>query len=90
MFNNIGGKIKVVAKVSCYVGMAFSILGCLGNILTAVDNLYFSSAIYWLLGLIFLPVLSWVGSLLIYGFGQLIENSDTLIDLMTYDEDGEE
>lgn len=90
MFNNVGGKIKVMAQIIGYVGIAFSILGCLGNILTAVDNLYFSSAIYWLLGLVFLPVLSWVGSLFLYGFGQLVENSDTLIDLLTDDEDSED
>ena len=40
MFNNIGGKIKVVAQILCYGGIALSILGCFGNIITAINNYY--------------------------------------------------
>lgn len=90
MFNNIGGKIKVVAQILCYGGIALSILGCFGNIITAINNYYPTTALLWLVGLIFLPVVSWASSLVLYGFGQLVENSDTLIDLMTYDEDDDE
>ena len=90
MFDNVGGKIKVVAKVSCYVGIVLSLFGCLGNIVTAIENYNPTSAIFWLIGFVLFPILSWLSSLLLYGIGQLVENSDTLVDLMTYDEDDDE
>lgn len=84
MFEDIGGKIKVVARVSCYIGIVSSFFGCLANIVTAIENYNTPAAIFWLVGLVLFPVLSWIGSFFLYGFGQLVENSDTLLDLTTY------
>lgn len=69
MFTNIGTKIKTTAKVFAWVGIILSVLagvaltisaGFIGGILVAIVG----------------SLLSWVGSLALYGFGELVENSD--------------
>ena len=69
MFDNIGGKIKTLAKVVCWIGIVASvILGLLSrNAITALLFIGIGS-----LG-------SWIGSFMTYGFGQLIENTDILV-----------
>ena len=69
MFDNIGGKIKTLAKVVCWIGIVASvILGLLSrNVITALLFIGIGS-----LG-------SWIGSFMTYGFGQLIENTDILV-----------
>lgn len=79
MFSNIGGKIKTLAEILCWSGIVLSIgLGFLIVWLTVpeVDEMML---LWWLFGLPTLGSLfSWVGSLVLYGFGQLVENSDIL------------
>ena len=66
MFDNIGGKIKNLAVISTWIGIIFSIILAIA---TWVCEFGF------LLGLIVLVVgflCSWIGSFLLYGFGELI------------------
>ena len=69
MFDNIGGKIKTLAKVVCWIGIVASvILGLLSmNVITALLIMGIGS------------LSSWIGSFMTYGFGQLIENTDILV-----------
>ena len=90
MFNNVGGKIKVWAQIICYVGIALSILGCLGNLVEAINFYDSETAVLWVLRLVLYPIGVWISSAFLYGIGQLVENSDTLIDLLTDDEDSED
>ena len=73
MFNyhNIGKKIKTLAMVGFIVE---TILLALYGVLIVAENRDF--ILIGLLVILFGPVLAWVGSWLVYGFGQLIENSD--------------
>ena len=72
MYENIGRKIKIVAKVLCWIGIiAFIIKG-----LNVVDDDIFLGFFYLLVG----PLASWIGSFITYGFGQLVENSDILVE----------
>ena len=79
MFKNIGGKIKGLATVICWIGIIISIIvgivffieaGNAGRsrrttaIITGVGTIVGGSLV------------SWIGSFLLYGFGQLVENSD--------------
>ena len=64
MFSNIGGKIKVTAKVFCWIGIIVSVVGGLGMIVAGGVGTA-------LLG----SLLSWVGSFVMVGFGELIENT---------------
>lgn len=70
MFDNIGGKIKSLAQITCWIGIVCSVIW---GIVVWVEELGF-----WLgLGIIVLGSLgSWISAFTLYGFGQLIENSD--------------
>ena len=78
MFNNIGTRLKTVAKIFCWIGIALS--GISGIILiTSGLQAYKGGGINILIGLLVIilgSLFSWIGSLGLYGFGELIENSD--------------
>ncbi len=76
MYDNIGGKIKKLATFLSLIGIIISIL--IGLILTVViDNILFLLLIGGL-GSLF----AWIASFCLYGFGQLIENSDKTVRLL--------
>lgn len=87
MFNNIGRKIMGLAKLFCWLGIIASIIGGILIIATGLlsANSYYTSkySIYTILcGLaviIFGSLLAWISSFLLYGFGQLVDNSDKLV-----------
>ncbi len=73
MFNNIGRKIKILAQVICWIGIICSVV--LGVVIMATeDDLPVLGFVLMLIG----PVVSWVSSFVLYGFGQLIENTERL------------
>lgn len=76
MFTNIGAKIKTLAKIVCWIGIALSVI--LGLIVAtrfvAMENLILSFAVFLLYAGIG-SLASWLGSFALYGFGELIENS---------------
>lgn len=74
MFDNIGGKIKVVAKVECWIGIISSFIA--GISLMSEDEELFGLIGFFVI--VIGSLASWLGSFLIYGFGQLVENSDIL------------
>lgn len=73
MYDNIGKRIKTLSKIICYVETFACILG--GIAIAIID-----SDLLWLGALIIIvgSILSNVGSYALYGFGQLIENSDII------------
>ena len=73
MYDNIGGKIKGFAKVSFIVAAIAEVITGIALMATDVDLI-----LYGLLILIVGPIIAWVSSWLLYGFGQLIENSDII------------
>ena len=80
MFDNIGGKIKTVAATIAWLGIIGSII--IGIIIIAEANdSYYPSATETLRGWLVIIVgslSSWVSSFTLYGFGQLIENTDII------------
>lgn len=74
MFENIGNKIKTVAKVVCWIGIIASLI--IGFILLVQDE---DTAFAGILTMVLGSLGSWVGSFITYGFGQLVENSDILV-----------
>lgn len=74
MFDNVGSKIKTVAKVVCWIGIIASVI--VGFIMLVQDE---DTALAGILTMIFGSLGSWVGSFITYGFGQLVENSDILV-----------
>lgn len=71
MFDNIGRKIKGLAKAITVIGIIFSVF--IGLIVL------FDEEGIGLYIIVFGCLSSWIGSMFLYGFGQLIENTDKLV-----------
>ena len=93
MFNNIGRKIKTLAKVLCWLGIIASVISGIAMVLTGVAfnsasvvrgysatvDAELGGAAAVVGGIVMMVVgslVSWIGSFCMYGFGQLVENSD--------------
>ena len=74
MFSNIGGKIKKLAKVICWIGIAFSLIGGIASISQTTDQ----SVLIGIITIVVGSLVSWISSFFTYGFGQLIENTDEI------------
>ncbi len=76
MFDDIGRKIKALASVLCWVGIIVSVI--YGIVLMIQGKLFVATGItVLLLGSLF----SWIGSFTLYGFGEMVENSDIRTEL---------
>ncbi len=74
MFDNIGSKLKTVAQVFAWLGIGASAL--IGLIVMFANG---DTPVPGLLIIGLGCVGSWISSLGMYGFGQLIENTDKLV-----------
>ena len=82
MFKNIGGKIKGLAKVICYVGIAISVIA--GIVMIGFGSFSYNGDTMIGVGFAVMLVgslVSWIGSLFAYGFGELIENTTVIAEL---------
>ena len=77
MFSNIGSKIKVLAVVITCIGIVASII--IGIVLMTTDE---ELIVPGILVMIAGSLLSWLSSFFMYGFGQLVENSDKTVALL--------
>ena len=84
MFDNIGSKIKTLAKVVCWIGIIGSIIAGIAMIATMGSVGVLSGLLTIVLG----TLLSWVGSFVLYGFGEMVENSDIRTELVVKAEMG--
>lgn len=75
MFSNIGGKIKNLAVVITWIGIITSVIFGIMMMATGYGEMVFIGFLVALVG----SLLSWIGSFLLYGFGQLIENTDAIV-----------
>ena len=82
MFDNIGAKIKTLAKVVCWTGIVASVIWGI-SLITAGAATRNGGAIVLsgLLVIVLGALASWVGSFLTYGFGEMVENSDIRTEL---------
>jgi hypothetical protein len=78
MFDHIGSKIKTLATILTVIGIVLSFFCGL----TLLLNEEGSGLVIMILG----SLCSWLGSFLLYGFGQLIENSDKIVELLAGNE----
>ena len=77
MFDNIGKKIKTLTKVVCWIGMISTL--ALGIVLVAVDDDNVAFGIPIMVGG---PLLCWLGSFLMYGFGELVDRTMSIEEMM--------
>jgi len=92
MFNNIGEKIKGLAKTICWIGIIFGIIigfvimSGASAISSGLSDFGVDSEIGaggFLAGLIVMGIIgliSWLGSLVLYGFGELISLNQDIAD----------
>ena len=76
MFNDIGKKIKNWAKFVCWTGIIMSVIYAIIMFVMVGEAPYGTEVFYFGLGIAFLfvgPLLSWIGSFFVYGFGELID-----------------
>ncbi len=78
MYTNIGGKIKMLAKILCV----------LLSIMFIVYGICVFATFYWMRGMGILiviggPLLSWVSSFFMYGFGELIEKTTVIAEAVS-------
>ena len=71
MFDNIGGKIKGLASFLTWIGIIASVIT---GIIFIADDAGGMGFLLIILG----PLASWLSSLLLYGFGELIENTSII------------
>ena len=87
MFDNIGSKIKKLAKILCWLGIIISVISGIA-IMAAGNNYSYNSysssgstvggVVGGILTIVLGSLLSWISSFFAYGFGQLIENTDRI------------
>ncbi len=76
MFDNIGRKIKILAKTICWIGIVCSVIIAMIIFAGADKALDSLKAAYLFFGFAFLilgPLFSWISSFVLYGFGELVE-----------------
>lgn len=83
MNDNIGKRLKKIAKVLTYIEHPLCIIGAIVFFVLGASSFYYD-VVGPILGFVFLlvvPFITWIGNMLIYGFGRLIENSEKLNNL---------
>lgn len=65
MFSNIGGKIRTLAKAICWLGIITAVIA-------GIVQLAAGATLTGLLTMIFGAIGSWLGSFILYGFGELV------------------
>ena len=78
MYENIGEKIKILAKVLFGIGLAVSVFTGFSNISLGVEIEIGSVIILGLLTLVLGPLFAWLSTWLLYGFGELIDTNQKL------------
>ena len=77
MFTNIGKKIKTLSALICWLGIIGNVIVAMIMIALGRDN----SDILIAVGCIWLivgPVLSWISSFFVYGYGELIDKTSAI------------
>ncbi len=78
MFKNIGKKIKILAQIITWIGIVVS---CLLGVIMMFASPY--GVLPGILIIIVGSLSSWISSFILYGFGQLIDNSDKAVELLS-------
>ncbi len=80
MFDHVGKKIKGIATVVTWIGIVISfIIGCILIYEGAQDS---DNGILILIGILVMAIgsfIAWLSTILLYGFGELIDNSEKIL-----------
>ncbi len=87
MFDNIGGKIKGLAKFVTWVGILASVIVGIGMISISTPYGHRPSVPAGILTMVAGSLGAWVSSLVLYGFGELIEQTTKINQALTKPEE---
>ena len=73
MYEKVGEKIKIIAKVICVIGVVVSVIYGI-YMWTLSSELFFAGLLIAVIG----SLASWVSSLFTYGFGVIISNTEAI------------
>ena len=76
MYKNIGQRIKELAQLNAGIGIAVSIVIGVKFIFSGIENA--PEIVLGVLIILLGSFLSWISSFVLYGFGQLVDNSDLI------------
>lgn len=76
MYNNIAGKIKLLAKIGFIVETIAIVIAGIGILLTDDEVINILTGV---LVMVMGPFAAWASSWVLYGFGELIENTAKLV-----------
>ena len=76
MFDNIGGKIQKLALVTCGLGCIVSLISAIA--LWSANSSYNPTILSGMIVLVAGALFSWISSFFIYGFGQLIDDTEAI------------
>ena len=76
MYNNIAGKIKLLAKIGFIVETIAIVIAGIGILLTDDEVINILTGV---LVMAMGPIAAWASSWVLYGFGELIENTAKLV-----------
>jgi len=78
MFNNIGNKIKTYAEIVSWIGIIACIIIGVISIISGIASATIGPIIVGLLVALIGCLTCWISAFVLYGFGQLVENSDII------------
>ncbi len=81
MFDNIGAKIKSLAKVMCFIGIGLGIIAgisIIGSYYSDYDKSILAGLLLGVIYALLIGVVSWIGSFSLYGYGQHIEDTQAI------------
>lgn len=80
LFDNISEKLKNTATVIFWIGTSVSVIIAIVMWIQSQDS-YYTEELYTTLGFVFFfigPIISWITSILFFGFGELIEKATAI------------
>ena len=80
MYKNVGRKIKTLASVLTWIGIVASVIAAIVCFVAASKTTY-GSGMYIAYGIAVLVIgclASWLSNLVLYGFGELVDNSSII------------
>ena len=91
MFQNVGGKLKLLAKIFFVIGIVASVGGFGYMLSLAIDNFNGGQDTAWLIYILLSivtvvvgPVASWLSVLPLYAFGELVEKATKIDSKLNY------
>ena len=78
LFGNVGGKLKLFGKIACFLSFAIVVLAWIVLVVMAVKYKSVWMAFATIPALIAVAIGAWISSFYTIGFGQLVENTESI------------